>query len=37
LNIQFLSSIILGQMEQNRDNPGVSNIFRAREMSLKSF
>jgi hypothetical protein len=32
-----LWSIFLGQTEFNRDNPGVSNIIRVREMSLKPF
>jgi hypothetical protein len=27
----------MGQIEQDRDNPGVSDIVRQREMSLKSF
>jgi hypothetical protein len=32
-----LSSNFSGQGEQNRDNPSVSNIIRAKEMSLKPF
>jgi hypothetical protein len=32
-----LWSIFLGQMEFNQDNPGVSNILRAREKSLKPY
>jgi uncharacterized protein (UPF0335 family) len=37
VNILPLSLIFMGQTEQNRDNFGVSNILRQREMSLKYF